>query len=288
MVEDGFNINKITIKESSCFFLVLPIEAGKKYINFPKQSIKTNYYEIIFITNGYNIATDNLNEFRQEKNQIRFIAPGKITSVKELSEDITGFYFLFDRQFIDTYSGTSNLLDTFRFFDLDAVSVFSLTEQQTDFFKIIFEKIKNDFNDNYQTSKQIICQYLISVLKECNLYYEKNKIQNNKLNSAERITQEFIGLVNKYYLSKRTLTEYADLLNVTPKHLTKCVKQSSGETPLDFIKKMLILEAKILLRETNQSVAEIAYQLSFEDAAYFNRFFKQHSGITPINFRNKV
>ena len=287
MKKDGFNVDSISTKDNSCFFVISAIEAGKKYIKFPKESIKTNFYEIIFITNGYNTATDNLNEVRIEKNQIRFIAPGKITSVKELSTDIEGFYILFDQSFIDTFSGVSNLLNSLRFFDLDALSIFSLTNEQANFFKIVLEKIKQDFNTNYEISKQIICYYLVSILKECNLHYEKINLENKKLNSAERITQEFIRLVNKYYLSKRTLTEYADLLNITTKHLTKCVKQGSGETPMDFIQKMLVLEAKVLLKETTQSVAEIAYQLSFEDAAYFNRFFKLHSGETPSGFRNK-
>lgn len=57
MVADGFNATSITLKEQSCFFLIATIESGSKYINFPKESVKTNFYEIIFITNGYNIAT---------------------------------------------------------------------------------------------------------------------------------------------------------------------------------------------------------------------------------------
>jgi AraC family transcriptional regulator, transcriptional activator of pobA len=286
MKQDNFNVDLITTKAQNCFFVIASIEAGRKYINFPKESIKTNFYEIIFVTNGFNIATDNLNEVRIEKNQIRFIAPGKITSIKELSEDIEGFYILFDQSFIDTFSGVSNLLNSFRYFDLDALSTFSLTDAQADFFKIVLSKIKIDFNTNYEASKQIICQYLVSILKECNQHYEKINLENKKLNSAERITQEYIRLVNKYYLSKRTLTEYAELLNITTKHLTKCVKQASGETPTDFIQKMLVLEAKVLLKETSHSVAEIAYQLSFDDAAYFNRFFKQHTGVAPASFRN--
>ncbi len=286
MAKDGFNVGAITPQEPNCFFVISAIEAASKYINFPKESVKTNFYEIIFITNGFNIVTDNLNDFQQEKNQIRFIAPGKITSVKELSNDIKGYYLLFDQSFIDNFSGISNLLNSFRFFDLDALSIFNLSERQTSFFNVVFEKINQDFSSSYETSKQIICQYLIAILKECSLQYEKISIENKKLTSADRITQEFTRLVNKFYLSKRTLTEYADLLNITTKHLTKCVKQASGETPMDFIQKMLVLEAKVLLKETTQSVAEIAYQLSFDDAAYFNRFFKQHTGVAPASFRN--
>jgi AraC family transcriptional regulator, transcriptional activator of pobA len=286
MKEDGFNINNITVKEQSCFFIIAAIEAGTKYINFPIESIKTTFYEIIFVTNGYSIVTDNLNEITQTKGQIRFVAPGKISSIKELSNDIEGFYCLFDRAFVDTYSGVSNLLNGFTFFDLDAQPVINLSEKQRDFFSIIFGKMKQDFAENFNMLKPIICQYLVSILKECNFYYDKIIQENTKLTSADRIGQRFLQLVNKHYLSKRTLIEYADLLNITTKHLTKSVKKATGETPMDFIYKMLILEAKVLLKETSLTVSEIAYQLSFDDAAHFGRFFKQHTGNTPIEFRN--
>jgi AraC family transcriptional regulator, transcriptional activator of pobA len=161
MKEDGFNISSITTKEQSCFFLIAPIEAGTKYISFPKESIKISFYEFIFVTEGYCVVTDNLNELTQSKSQIRFVAPGKITSVKELSPDIQGFYCLFDQAFIDTYSGVSNLLSSLAFFDLDAVPVIRLSDKQAEFFALILKKINEDFTNNYRNLKPIICQYLI-------------------------------------------------------------------------------------------------------------------------------
>jgi AraC family transcriptional regulator, transcriptional activator of pobA len=287
MKEDGFNINNIMPKEQSCFFIISDIEAGNKYLNFPVENIKTTYYEMIFITNGYSVVTDNLNEITQTKGQIRFVAPGKINSIQELSNDIEGYYCLFDQAFIDTYSGVANILNEFAFFDLDSLPVLSLSDQQAHFFSIILDKIKQDFSENYNSTKSIICHYLVAIFKECRLYYEKIVQENKKMTSADRIGQGFLRLVNKHYLSKRTLIEYADLLNVTPKHLSKSVKQAMGETPMDFIYKMLILEAKVLLKETSSTVSEIAYQLSFDDSAHFGRFFKQHTGNTPVEFRNK-
>jgi AraC family transcriptional regulator, transcriptional activator of pobA len=284
---EGFSGRAITVKEANCVFLISRMEMGMKYINFPKESMKMTYYELMFVTDGYCSVTDNLNEFTHNKLQIRFSAPGKINSVKELSPDLKGFYCLFDKAFVDTYGGVSNLLNTFRFFDLDALSLINLSQGQFDFFSIIFDKINQDFSQNFDASKSTICAYLIAILKECSSLYEETLLENKALTSADRIAQDFMRLMNKYYLSKRTLTEYADLLNITTKHLTKSVKNATGETPMNFIHKMLILEAKILLKDTTLSVAEIAYQLSFEDAAYFNRFFKQQTGITPSTFRNK-
>lgn len=285
MKEDGFNISSITPKEQSCFFAIAIIEAGAKYIRFPKESIKINCYEFVFLTEGYCVCTDNLNELTQTQSQIRFAAPGKITSVKELSANAKGYYCFFDKLFIDTYTGNTNLLHSFSFFDLDAIPIISLTENQTQFFSLVLSKIQQDFSASFDTQKPSICQYLVAVLRECSLFYEKVVQNNSRLISADRIAQEYLRLVNKYYLTKRQLAEYAELLNVTSNHLTKSVKNATGEPPMNFIYKMLILEAKVLLRDTTQSVAEIAYQLSFEDAAYFNRFFKQHTGATPASFR---
>jgi AraC family transcriptional regulator, transcriptional activator of pobA len=285
---DGFDGRAIMVKEANCVFVISRMEIGMKYINFPKESMKMTYYELMFVTDGYCVVTDNLNEFTHNKQQIRFSSPGKINSVKELSPNLKGFYCLFDKAFVDTYGGVPNLLNTFPFFDLDAISLINLSESQFDFFSMVLNKINQDFSQNFDTSKTTICSYLIAILKECSLLYEKVLQENKILTSADRISNDFLRLMNKYYLSKRTLTEYADLLNITAKHLTKSVKTSTGETPMSFIQKMLILEAKILLKDTTLSVLEIAYQLSFEDAAYFNRFFKQHTAMTPATFRKKV
>jgi AraC family transcriptional regulator, transcriptional activator of pobA len=288
MKADGFDGRAMMVRDENCIFVISRMEIGMKYLNFPKESIKMTYYEFMFVTDGYYVFTDNLNEFTHNKQQIRFSSPGKINSVKELSPDLKGFYCLFDKAFVDTYSGVPNLLNTFPFFDLDAVSLINLSETQFDFFSIVLNKINQDFSQNFDISKTTICSYLISILKDCSLLYEKTLQEDNKLTSADRIANDFLRLMNKYYLSKRTLTEYADLLNITTKHLTKSVKTATGETPMNFIHKMLILEAKILLKDTTLSVAEIAYQLSFEDAAYFSRFFKQQTGVTPATFRKKV
>jgi AraC family transcriptional regulator, transcriptional activator of pobA len=285
MKADGFDGNIMTTNEQNCFFVICPMETGMKYINFPKESMKLTYYELVFITSGHCVVTDNLNEIKQDKSQIRFSAPGKIISIKELSPNLNGFYCFFDKTFIDTYFGISNLLNTFTFFDLDAISLINLAKHQSDFFSIVFHKMHQDFLQNYEEAKTTICSYLISILKECNLIYQKKLQENRNITSAERITQDFLRLKNKYYLTKRNLTAYAELLNITTKHLTKSVKFATGETPINFINKMLILEAKISLRNTLLSVAEIAYELNFKDVAYFNRFFKLHTGVTPTTFR---
>jgi AraC family transcriptional regulator, transcriptional activator of pobA len=286
--EKNFDVNIITPKEQESFLLISNMEESHMYLKLPTNNIKTTFFEIALVTNGYSVVTSNLNEVHQSAGQIRFSSPGKISSIQKISQDIRGFHCLFDQSFMDMYSGISNSLYGFPFFDSDALPLINLNNEQISFFSTLFSKLKDDAAKNEPKLRLAICHYILSILKECSIFFETQNQPQSRLTSSAKIAQSFLQLVNKYYLAKRTLVEYAELLNITTKHLTKSVKASTGDTPMNFIYRMIILEAKVLLKETNLTAAEIAYQLSFQDAAYFNRFFKQSTGLSPIAFRKKV
>jgi AraC-like DNA-binding protein len=90
-------------------------------------------------------------------------------------------------------------------------------------------------------------------------------------------------------LTIRSVSDYASKLAVSPKHLSKIIKHESGKNPSDFIDEMLLMEVQCMLRYTDLSIAEISYQLDFADPSHLTKFFKNHVGITPIQYRsNKV
>jgi AraC family transcriptional activator of pobA len=66
------------------------------------------------------------------------------------------------------------------------------------------------------------------------------------------------------------------------------VKEQSGKSAIMHIHERIVLEAKRLVFHTNSSVKEIAFELGFEDASYFNRFFKRLTGITPVEYKNAI
>jgi AraC family transcriptional activator of pobA len=89
--------------------------------------------------------------------------------------------------------------------------------------------------------------------------------------------QKFINLINNYYIDKRTIEEYAELLFVTPNHLSQSVKDASKRNTLSFINERIMSEAKSLIPFTEFDVAEIAHQLNFSDPANFGKYFKKHA-----------
>ena len=82
--------------------------------------------------------------------------------------------------------------------------------------------------------------------------------------------------------------KYAKKMNMQPSALCRLVKKESGHTAMEIINKMLIMDAKTQLRTENAPVKDIALSLGFNNAAFFNKFFKRHTGVTPQMFRNSV
>ena len=92
------------------------------------------------------------------------------------------------------------------------------------------------------------------------------------------------GLINKNFVDIKSPGKYARLMYVSEKHLNRMVKVSLNKTTSDLITERIILEAKRMLVFSNKTVAEIIDELGYTDSAYFFRFFKKKTSLTPTAF----
>lgn len=104
----------------------------------------------------------------------------------------------------------------------------------------------------------------------------------------ETLLKSFLALVAERYPELHEVNTYASLLHVSTGHLGDIVKQQSGKTCIEHIQDQLLVEAKRRLLHTGLPVNRIGDELGFEDAAYFNRFFKRHTGLTPLGYRRQI
>jgi AraC family transcriptional activator of pobA len=93
--------------------------------------------------------------------------------------------------------------------------------------------------------------------------------------------------VERHYKSIHTVAEYGLRLGISPKQINELCRNYTGHTALEFIHARLIVEAKRLLKYSNKPIKQIAYDLNFTDAAHFTNFFKQKTGMTPVEFKGK-
>ncbi|WP_119079377.1 helix-turn-helix domain-containing protein [Chitinophaga alhagiae] len=107
-------------------------------------------------------------------------------------------------------------------------------------------------------------------------------------NSFNSLGIQFKILVDEHFREKVQVSEYAEMLHVTPGHLNDTVKNAIGRSAKQIIDAKRIMEAKRLLFWQKHSVKQIAGELNFDDDAYFSRFFKKHTGQTPALFQKTI
>lgn len=92
-------------------------------------------------------------------------------------------------------------------------------------------------------------------------------------------------LVNQCFSEKRSVEYYAGQLNISTSHLTRLVKKSIGRTPSEWIASVTVVNAKLMLMQTEMSIKEIAAALHFPEQYTFRKYFKHHVGMSPKEFR---
>ncbi len=106
-----------------------------------------------------------------------------------------------------------------------------------------------------------------------------------KSGRVRELFNRFMALMESDYKVSRDVAYYSAKMNITPKYLTNIVKQVTGHTPKTIIDQYVILQIKMQLIRTPESVKEIAWDYHFSDVSFFCRYFKKHTGLTPQQVR---
>ena len=116
--------------------------------------------------------------------------------------------------------------------------------------------------------------------------------ENQVVKASQRISAAFLELLEQQFpiveqqpIRLRSASQFADNLNIHVNHLNRAIKVTLNKTTTQVISERILQEAKILLRTSNLTVADIAYVLGYTEATHFNNFFRKHMQITPTRFR---
>jgi AraC-like DNA-binding protein len=108
------------------------------------------------------------------------------------------------------------------------------------------------------------------------------------LDPITELVRRFRQLVARHFMEHRSVQSYADELGVSVGHLSRSIKDVTGNSASQIIRQELIMEAKRLLVNTDLVVERISDHLAFDDPAYFGRFFKRETGFSPGAYRNVI
>lgn len=163
--------------------------------------------------------------------------------------------------------------------------VLKLSATDIAFIEDIAAKLITEYNHKQGWQTGMLLAYLRVLLIYLSRLYNEQFTAPEKTPERE-LFNRFKTLVSTHFTEYHDVATYADMLNLSAGHFSELIKKQSGKTPLEHIHDHLLLEAKRMLFHTDASMKEIAFQLGFEEASYFNRFFKRLTATTPLSYRS--
>jgi len=280
-----FNLNVIT--ETKDFII------SKKPTTLQEHQLDLDYPHIIegiafvFCVKGNARIRINFTEHEVYANTVLIAVPNNIIQVLEQSD---------------------NLRVEFLFFTFDFISNIQLSTQLGYIAKTVEEQVSinlsnEDFRELLTIHELMIMQYrkpvayredviknllyalVYQILQQYTMNVEGRS--NKKVNRKQDIYMKFMALLFEHYKTERSVHFYADKLYLTPKYFSKVINETSGRPISAWVGEMVIMAAKAMLKSSDMTVAQIAYDLNFANASFFGTYFKKRVGITPLEYREQ-
>ncbi|TSJ45731.1 helix-turn-helix domain-containing protein [Fluviicola chungangensis] len=249
------------------------------------------YYKISLIS-GRSTAEYADKVIDIEKYGLLFATPKVPYNYTSEDEEHSAVFCVFSPDFI-TRSNTGFMLDELPIFSPGSIPVFELTEDEFQYLRTVFSKMRTEQASDYAFKYDLIRTYVMELIHQ-GQKLQPASVLYPKHSASERVSSLFVELLERQFpiesnqqrIGLRTAKDYADRLAVHVNHLNKVLKENTGRTTTEVIGNRITQEAKILLKQTNWTVSEIAYCLGFEEVAHFSNFFRKQTQITPNSFRN--
>ena len=218
----------------------------------------------------------NLRDYEMREGMLCIILPEQIVQQGERSDDFSGSFIAVSRDFMDLVIPTMQQLFPM-FFMIKERPCIAVTADELQAFEeyhsFLWSKVK--LKDN-PYRKEITQGLLMALFYEIYDIYQGHAVKERTPKSRkEDLFERFIRYVYEFYKEERSVSYYADKMFLTPK--------TAGE----WIDSLVILEAKAMLKSSEQSIQEIADELHFANQSFFGKYFKHHTGFSPKEYRKQ-
>jgi AraC-like DNA-binding protein len=246
---------------------------------------RKDFYMLVFVKHGSSRHWVDMLPYTLKPDTLYFTSPQQM-HLKEEAAPMKGTSICFTEEFLDLeenrllkqlpviqnpYNGHELLL---------APADVSFTED-------IITKLLAEYHHTLGWRNSMLLAYLRVLLIYISRLYTAQFTRDDRLADGE-LLKKFKALITENFAQSHDVATYAGMLNLSAGHFSELIKEQSGKTAIEHIHDRLLLEAKRMLFHTNGSIKEIAFQLGFEDASYFNRWFKRLTANTPLHYRKTI
>lgn len=217
------------------------------------------------------------------------LVPYKWDSTENLS---TGYFCIFNFDFFQQYG---NFL-SYSLYQPTGTQVIELSDEGYNQFQQIFERMLAEIDSEYIHKYDMLRNLALEMMHTALKLEPANSKGYSPGNANQKISMLFLELLERQFpiegahnkIKLKTPSDFANQLAVHVNHLNRAVKETTMKTTSQLIADRISQEAKLILIQSEWSIAEMADALGFNEISYFNHFFKKHVGISPAKYRNNI
>lgn len=262
----------------------IPVTLLQNYARFP---CKIKACLFVLCTTGEVRATVNLRKQTIRAGDFVTLLPGSFIQIEAISDDIHLYMAGFSSEFMARSNYLKQVVDYY--YNIIQYPSLPLPPRIARLYAEAYRLILHAASfGRMENEREVLTPLLSLCLQTClRLYKHYTPRWAKEMGRDQEICQEFIMHLLQHYTREHSVAFYADACGVTLPHFCSAVKRGSGHTALTLINNVLIMHAKEQLSTTRKPVKEIAFALGFANPSHFNRFFREHTGVTPQAYRGK-
>ncbi|MDX5480499.1 MAG: helix-turn-helix domain-containing protein [Hymenobacteraceae bacterium] len=262
-------------------FQVYPISGFENELS--ETAHRHNFYMLLWSTAGAGEHLIDFEPYTIRTNQVYFLRPGQVHQVKTFVED--GWLLVFEDTLLNTFTRRGTLEEQFAMFDyFNQHPYVQLNEEVEEVYTSLF-RFLNKESRKEQANLAVVPYYVYLLLLHAHqLHLQQHTQQQLPNHDLERLRDLRI-LIERKYKEEHEMGYYVQKLGLSAKKLNEVTRHALGKTVHQMLQERLLTESKYLLLASPLSVKEIAYELGFNDPAYFGRFFKKHTQLSPASYK---
>lgn len=255
---------------------VYRLEDYLRGILMPVIPYRTTFNFLILLTQGGMTQYLDSGAYTLVKNEIINVKNGNITATLSISDDIQGYFVVYENEVITDISLGANDL---KFFTMNPYV--KLNDINANWVSRTLDLLEEESLSEQRDIEICITLLETVLMKVIRVDMEKKTPMSRQLDIAFR----FRELVQKFHIDHKNVLFYANLLHISENYLNKCVKEATNKPPKQWINEISILHSQILLQDKTRDIAGIAFELKYNSPSYFTRLFKKTTGYSPSDYR---
>lgn len=246
------------------------------------------FIKVLYLPKSYRITVD-FAAYETQQPTLFFIGPNQYLQIENMGKQ-PGHLIYYNRDFYCIQIHDEEVAcDGLLYNNIHNMPMTVLTKDEAATIDPIFAQMQAEFDINDASQEEMIRTYLKQLFIRATRIWKRQHLDKALVQQPADLEffRKFTQLVDAHYKTRHSVADYADLLAMAAKTITHKFKRLNLPQPNEVIKNRIILEAKRLLVHTPLTAKEIAYDLGYEDPAYFSRQFLLKTGESPSGYRAK-